>query len=132
MLNPQIKKTIINALMKVIDSAPNMPNKQYNSYMSNYYPQDLYQTKETYGHKYTYQSDMIYPSNNVTNESFEIWINYVFSVLKITAQQIDSNISYDVYQQIKTIVSQNNEDNSSKTINICRIILNYAQNILNM
>lgn len=131
MLNPQIKKTIVDALIKVVDSAPNMSNRQYNSDKSRNYPRNYYQAGGTYRPGYTYQSDMVYQSD-ISNENFEVWINYVFSVLKITAQQINSNLSYTVYQQIQNIVYQNNRNNSSKTIDICRILLDYAQNILKL
>lgn len=131
MLNPQIKKTIVDALMKVVDSAPSMSNRQNKSNTFRNYPRNYYQTGERYRPGYMYQSDMIHQSD-VSNENFEVWINYVLSVLKITAQQVDPNLSYTVYQQVQNIVHQGNSNNSSKTIGICRILLDYAQDILKL
>lgn len=114
MHNQQIKKTIIDALMRVVDSAPTRSNSQYNPYQTN----SLYgiETSKPY---------------EITDESFKIWINYVFSVLNIAAQQVNSNLSYSVNKQIQRILYQEGADNATKTIEICRIILNYARSILN-
>lgn len=122
MLNQQIKKTIVNALMKVVDSAPTRSNSQYkNLYTSGH----SYQTKMAYNRGYTEQY-------GVSNEKFKIWIDYVFSVLNIADQQIDSSVSYSVYQKIQNIIALNSLDNTTKTVEICKIILDYARNILNM
>ena len=118
MLNQQIKKTIIDALMKVVDSAPTRSNSRYNSYTPGY----LYST--------SYKTGYIEPYT-ISDESFKVWTNYVFSVLQIAAQQVDPSISYPVYKQIQSIVYLNGSDNASKTLDICRIILDYARNILN-
>lgn len=122
MLNQQIKKTIVNALMKVVDSAPTRSNSQYkNLYTSGY----SYQPNMAYKQGYTEQY-------RVSNEKFKIWIDYVFSVLNIADQHIDSSISYSVRQKIQNIMALNSLDNTSKTIEICKIILDYARSIINM
>lgn len=131
MLNSRIKKTIVDALMKVVDSAPNVSNIQYNPDKYRDYAMNYYQSGGTYKPGYTYQSDMLYQSD-ISNENFEVWINYVFSVLGITARQVDSKLSYTVYQQIQTILCQGDRNNFSKTNDICRALLNYAQNILKL
>lgn len=118
MLNQQVKKTIIDALMKVVDSAPTRSN-----YYNNTNPQ--YRTNTIYGQEHAVQY-------GISNEIFQAWINYVFSVLNITAQHVDSNLSYSVYTQIQNIVCLNSVDNASKTIDVCRIILDYAHKIVEM
>lgn len=110
----RLKKYIIDALMRVVDSAPTRSNSQYNSYQTN----ALYRVENSKPYE-------------ITDESFKIWINYVFSVLNIAAQQVNSNLSYSVNKQIQSILYQNGADNATKTIEICRIILDYARNILN-
>lgn len=67
--------------------------------------------------------------NGVTQESFDIWMRYVNSVLKITSQYIDINLIYPINTQIQNIVMQN-KDNFSKTNDICDILLNFARTII--
>lgn len=67
--------------------------------------------------------------NGVTQESFDIWMRYVNSVLKITSQYIDINLIYPLNTQIQNIVMQN-KDNFSKTNDICDILLNFARTII--
>lgn len=67
--------------------------------------------------------------NDVTQESFDIWMRYVNSVLKITSQYIDINLIYPINTQIQNIVMQN-KDNFSKTNDICDILLNFARTII--
>lgn len=127
-LNPQIKKTIVDALMQVVDSAPCMTNRQYTSDVFSNYPR-YYQAERTYSPRSTYNSDKGCLSD-VSNENFKIWINYVFSVLNITAQQVDSNLSYLTYSQVQNVVRQVDKSNFSKTTDICSILLEFARKII--
>ena len=115
MLNQQIKKTIVDALMKVVDSAPTISNSP------KLYANDYLTYRQGYAKQY-----------RTSDENFQSWIDYVFSVLKIVAQHIDSNLSYSVYKEIYNIAYRNSVDNASKTIEICRIILDYAHKIVEM
>lgn len=67
--------------------------------------------------------------NGVTQESFDIWMRYVNSVLKITSQYIDINLIYPLNTQMQNIVMQN-KDNFTKTNDICDILLNFARTII--
>lgn len=68
-------------------------------------------------------------SIGVSAESFNIWMNYVDSVLQTSSKQVNMNLILAVNNQIKNIVMQNN-DYTTKTYKICDVLLNFAKNIL--
>lgn len=115
MINQQVKKTMIDALMKVVDSAPTRSNNHQGTYPM----QPSYPYYSTQAHQET-----------ITTERFNIWIDYVQSVLKITSQQIDMNLYLSVLNNIQNIVFQPGTNYALKTNEICKILLNFAQNIL--
>lgn len=99
----QVKNMIVNALTKIVDDAPTKHNVQY--YMS-------------------------YPKNyGISKESFDIWTNYIFSVMKIISSYVDVSICFS---NINSIIMQPcpNNEYSSQVNTICHIILDFAQKIL--
>lgn len=71
------------------------------------------------------------PSVGVTKESFEIWIRYVNAVLQITSQHLISNLTFTVNSQIQDILLKN-IDYTTKTFDICEILLNFAKSVLSL
>lgn len=99
-MDQKIKKTIIDALMKVVDSAPTRNNW--------------------------------FSQQDVTEDSFNSWMNYVNSVFQITSQYLNTNSLFAIYSSIQTIAMQTNMDYVSKTNAICQRILDFARSILNL
>lgn len=71
------------------------------------------------------------PSIGVTKESFEIWIRYVNAVLQITSQHLISNLTFTVNSQIQNILLKN-IDYTTKTFDICEILLSFAKSVLSL
>ena len=99
----QVKNMIVNALMKIVEDAPTKHDVHY--YIS--YP-------ENYG---------------INKESFDIWTNYIFSVMKIISSYVDVSICLS---NISSIIMQPcpNNEYSAQVNTICHIILNFAKKVL--
>lgn len=97
----QTKTMVTNALIKLVDNAPTMTAYQYTTY----------------------------PQNYITKERFDIWVNYIFSVMKIISSYVDVN---ECLSSINKVIMQPNLNNeySSQVNSICQIILNFARSIL--
>lgn len=111
-MNHEIKKIIIDAIMKVVDSAPSKKNTKLNSY-----------------NPYDYKSTNPF---EVTKEEFDIWIDYVLSIIKIASKHIDMNLCLSIQKNINNIVSQQGDDYMTKTNTICQMLLNFARQIINL
>ena len=98
----QAKYMIVNALTKIVDDAPTRSTTQYMPYSQ---------------------------TNNITKERFDIWINYIFSVMKIICSYVDVNACLSSIQNIIIQPNLNNEY-SSQVNSICQIILEFARSIL--
>lgn len=116
-MDHQIKTMIVDALMKIVDSAPT--KNPYQQYVT----EQLWQTQNPY------QANKIQRST-VSKDSFDIWMNYIFSVLKITEQYIDSGLYLSVCNQIQSVALHADIDYTKKTYEICRILLEFARKIL--
>ena len=101
----QVKNMIVNALMKIVEDAPTKQDEPY--YVSVSYP-------KIYG---------------VRKEYFDIWANYIFSVMKIISSYVDVSICLSNINGIIMQPCPNNEYTSQVNA-ICRIILDFAQKIL--
>lgn len=120
-LDPQIKQTVVDALIKVVENAPTkvLVNSPFGSYP--------YITPS--GSPYNPLPRSLNPYE-VTQSRFNIWINYVNSTLQIVSQYVDSSLSFSVQSNIQMIASQSGLDYATKTNNICQIILDFARKIL--
>lgn len=98
----QTKNMLVDALTKIVDDAPTKSAIQYTSY----------------------------PQNHIVNkEIFDIWINYIFSVMQIISSYVDVSVCRS---DINSIIMQPNPNNeyTAQVNAICHIILNFARRIL--
>lgn len=132
-MDHQIKKTIVKALMNAVDSAPTNSNskKMYepvfqseNPYQK-YAPKPIFQPKNPYHEYVNYQI-------TVSKSSFDVWINYIFSVLETTEPYVNPYLYLAILNQIQNIAIQADADYTKKTLEICKIILEFARQILNL
>lgn len=68
----------------------------------------------------------------ISQENFNIWLNYVQSTIKITSRYVDMNLCLDVQNKINQVNHEQDSDYSTKIISICQILLNFAQSIIYM
>lgn len=113
-LDSQIKKTIVEALIKVVENAPTRP------------------TNLNYGYSNYNNSFPNFNPYQVTQSRFNVWIDYVHSILRLTSQYVDANLCFSVQSNIQSIVMQPTSDYNSKTNNICQLILDFAQSIIQL
>lgn len=99
----QAKKMIVNALINVVDDAPTSPTSR--SYQLQQKP---------YG---------------VTRDSFDIWLQYVYSIMKIISAYVNVD---ECVADINNIVAQQNAGYNMKTISICERILDFAKTVLSL
>lgn len=95
---------IIKALMKVVDDAPTKSSMQYTPYFQPY---------------------------TVSKERFDLWINYIYSVMKIISSYVDVSMCLSNINKITMQPNANNEY-SLQVNSICQIILDFARTILNL
>lgn len=124
-MDHQIKTIIVNAIMKVVDSAPKQVNIQTSQKRVS--PHHSPSTAHQFAHPY--QSEMLYQTDDY-KDHFDVWINYVWSILKTASSYIDSNLYISVKKQIQNILTQSNMDYASKTTAICKTLLDLASRIL--
>lgn len=95
----ETKTIIVNALTKIVDEAPTKSIARYTQ---------IYE---------------------VTRDRFDIWINYIFSVMNIISSYVDVS---GCVSNIRNISMQPNSDNeySIQVNSICKIILEFARSIL--
>lgn len=118
-MNHQIKTTIVEALMKVVESAPTRAIQQHQYYQM--------------GYQQAYQSDMMYQTMvGVSAESFGAWIEYVRSVLAAVEPYVDDYSLQMLNNRIITVVAQPENGYEFKTNTICQMILEYARNVVKM
>lgn len=99
----QTKNMIVNALINVVNDAPTSPtSRSYQLHQSPY---------------------------GATKESFEIWIQYVYSVMGIISSYVNVNTCV---ANIQNIAIQENKGYNVKTNSICQIILDFAKTVLYM
>ena len=98
----QTKTMIVDALTKLVDEAPTKSSIQFTSYSQAYI---------------------------VTKERFDIWVKYIFSIMKIISSYVDVSICLS---NINVIIMQPNSNNeyASQVNAICRVILDFARTIL--
>ena len=125
MMDHQIKTMIVNAIMKVVDSAP----RQLNIQSSHKRVSPRYSPSTPYQSAHPYQSEMLYQTDDY-KEHFDVWMNYVWSILKTASSHIDSNLYISVKMQIQSILTQPNMDYALKTTAICKTLLDLASRIL--
>lgn len=121
-IDPRIKQTMIDALIKVVESAP---TRAINSSFG-YSP---YNTP--YSNPYSPQP-MIQKPYEITQSHFDVWMNYVHSTLRIVSQYIDASLSYTVQKKIQMVVLQPGLNLASKINNICQILLDFARSLINL
>ena len=146
MLNQQIKKTIIDALMNVVDSAPTNSKKTYEPIFQpgNPYqqlsPKPIFQPGNPYQQlspKPIFQPENPYTQlansqTTVSKSSFDIWMNYVFSVLKIAEPYINPYSYLATFNKIQNVSTKVTSDYTNKTLEVCKIILDFARQILSL
>lgn len=101
-MDSQTKTMIVNALMKIVDEAPTKFIAQYTSYPQAY---------------------------TVSKERFDIWTNYIFSVMNIISSYVNVSACLSSIQNVIMQPNSNNEY-SLQVNSICQIILKFAQTIL--
>lgn len=121
-LDPQIKQTVVDALIKVVESAP---TRAINS------PFGYSPYKTPYSSPYNPQSITPNPYE-ITQSHFDVWMNYVHSTLRIVSQYIDASLSYTVQKKIQMVVLQPGLNLASKINNICQILLDFARSLINL
>lgn len=100
-MDSQIKKTLVEALIKVVENAPTRTSAVNGNF-----------------------------SNSIIQSRFDIWINYVNSILQITSQYVDTSLYFTVRNNIQNTAMQSSLDYATRTNNICQIILDFARKIL--
>lgn len=101
----QAKKMVIDALMKAVDSAPIKTNSRYlGEYLNG-----------TTSH------------HIVTKENYDIWRDYVSSILKITSRYVNVD---PCLMFIKQIDMQSGINYNDKIVLICQKLLELAKSIL--
>lgn len=109
------KEMVINAIHKVINSAPtiNTPaNYNYNNYF-NYYMNNT--------------------RNDISKQEFDTWINYAYQVLDISYNHIGLNCILATKNTILKLVNQFNQLRTpymQRVLEICRELFNLVQMIL--
>lgn len=119
MMDHQIKTMIVDALMKVVDSAPINSQNPYKRYFLN----------QPYIQENPYQK-LIANQLTVSKSSFDTWKDYALSVLGITEQYINAYLYTTVVNQIQNVVLRTDTDYTEKTTEICRILLELAKRVL--
>ena len=109
MMDQRIKKTILDALMNVVDSAPTKARNYYAHYNSH--------------------SSIANPYE-VTSEQFNIWINYINSTLQIISQYIGMGLYITIRNDISTLANQSSANYTQRTFDICDRLLKFAQTII--
>lgn len=101
-MDHQTKTMIVDALTKLVDEAPTKSGVHFTPYPQNYV---------------------------VTKERFDIWVNYIFSIMQIISSYVDVSICLS---NINAIIMQPNSNNeyASQVNAICHAILNFARTIL--
>lgn len=97
----QTKTMIVNALTRIVDEAPTKPIAPYT---------------QPYG---------------VTKERFDIWVNYIFSVMSIISSYVDVSNCLLAINNVTKEPNFNNEY-SLQVNSICKIILEFARSVLNL
>lgn len=100
-LDPQIKQTVVEALIKVVENAPTIISASNGNL-----------------------------SNSIAQSRFDIWMNYVNSILRITSRYVDASLCFTVRNNIQNIATQSGLDYATRTNDICQIILDFARKIL--
>lgn len=131
MLNQQIKKTIIDALMNVVDSAPTNSKKPYEPIFQPGNPYQQLSPKPIFQPENPY-TQLANSQTTVSKSSFDIWMNYVFSVLKIAEPYINPYSYLATFNKIQNVSLKVNSDYTNKTLEVCKIILDFARQILNL
>ena len=118
-MNHQTKTMIVDAIMKVVDSAPTKAQYAYQQYATEYVnqPGNLYRSNVTY-------------QTGVSKASFDVWMNYIASVLNLVAQHIGSSQQLAVLNHVQNIALQTDIDYNQKTTAICQVLLEFARRIL--
>lgn len=105
-VNYQNRQFVIDTLVKLADSSP----------IKKAYPNIIYGKA---GNSY-----------DISQQEFDIWINYINSVLDILAGYINPLEMSLIKTQIRNIASQNELTCAMRALNVERELLNLAQNIL--
>lgn len=105
-MNNQSKKMVMDALFKVINSAPALYSQR--NYL---YPQ-------------TYQT------NDVSTQEFNTWVNYVNQILDISYDYVGLNIIMSTKMMISQLVSQYGVSNIQRIDQIKQELIKLTQAIL--
>lgn len=104
------KEMVINAIYKVINSAPNI------------------NTAVNYNYNYSY-----YTRNDISKQEFDTWINYAYQILDISYNHIGLNCILTTKNTILKLVNQFNQLGTpymQRVFGISTELLNLAQMIL--
>lgn len=113
MMNHEIKKMIVDAIMKVVSDAPTRQYIKYNPY--------------------SYMSNLQYNNQSkITKEKFDIWLNYALSVLKIISEDIDIGLYATLRDNVQNIANQPSNNYELKINSICQLLLSFARQIINL
>lgn len=105
----EIKKILFDALMNVIDDSPTL--KKNTGYLRNGIAHNI--------------------ELNVTQDEFNVWVDYMFSTLKIVSQHIEAYVYETARNQIQRIIENSDTLLANKILEIDKILLNLARNIVN-
>ena len=105
-MNNQSKQMVMDALFKVINSAPTLYSQR--NYL---YPQ-------------TYQK------NDVSTQEFNTWVNYVNQILDISYDHVGLNIIMSTKMMISQLVSQYGVSNIQRIAQIKQELIKLTQAIL--
>lgn len=105
----EVKKILFDALMNVIDDSPTIKKNQANMRNATAYNIEL----------------------NVTQDEFNVWIDYMFSTLKIISKYIEAYVYETARNQIQGIIEDSQTILANKVLEIDQVLLNLAKNIVN-
>lgn len=131
MMDHQIKTMIVNAIMNVVDSAPTNSKRPHEPIFQPVNPYQQLSPKPIFQPESPY-TQLINSQTTVSKSSFDIWMNYVFSVLKIAEPYINPYLYLATLNGIQNVSTKVNSDYTNKTLEVCKIILDFARQILNL
>ncbi len=76
-------------------------------------------------------------SQDIPRANFKVWIDYIYSILKIFADDLNPRDYVMICNDIQNIVNAPHNSNSQmilrdKTLKICQLLLNFARRVLYM
>ena len=147
MIDREIKKMLVNALVEVVDSAPLRKNRRSNRLKKSKSVRDqnrigMPQKKWTESMivgmvpkstlNLTYGNNIIGLRRVNREKEFETWMGYVNKTLNTTSRYVNKSIFDSAEKNIYEIASKPEQDYDAKTNDVCKVVLEYAKNIADL